>query len=142
VAPFRGFLQERAAQQAAGAPVAPSLLVFGCRSAETDLLYAGELAGYEELGLVRVENALSRQPGRPCRYVQQALLDRADEVWALLQRGAVVLVCGNASTIAPGVRASLAQVFRERTGTTDADAQAWLAGLRSADRFVEDIWGG
>jgi cytochrome P450/NADPH-cytochrome P450 reductase len=53
-----------------------------------------------------------------------------------------VLVCGNAATIAPGVRRSLTRIFRDRTSTTEADAQAWLAGLRSADRFVEDIWGG
>jgi cytochrome P450 / NADPH-cytochrome P450 reductase len=142
VAPFRGFLQERAALQGQGVPVAGSLLFFGCRSSETDLLYAEELREYEEQGLVRVENALSREPGQPCRYVQQAMLDRADEVWDLLQRDAVVLLCGNASTIAPGVRASLLQIFRDRTATTQADAEAWLAGLRSADRYLEDIWGG
>ena len=33
-------------------------------------------------------------------------------------------------------------IFRERTSTTQADADAWLAGLRSANRYVEDIWGG
>ena len=74
--------------------------------------------------------------------MQDALLDCADEVWDLLQQGGVVLVCGNAVTIAPAVRASLARVFRDRTSAGEADAQAWLTGLRSAGRFVEDIWGG
>jgi cytochrome P450/NADPH-cytochrome P450 reductase len=142
LAPFRGFLQERAAQQERGATAAGSLLFFGCRSSETDLLYVDELRDYEQRGLVRVENAFSRESGRPCRYVQEAMLDRADEVWDLLQQGAVVLLCGNASTIAPGVRASLMQIFREHTSATEADAEAWLAGLRATDRFVEDIWGG
>ncbi|MGY1760679.1 bifunctional cytochrome P450/NADPH--P450 reductase [Geodermatophilus sp. SYSU D00779] len=142
VAPFRGFLQERAAQRARGVPVARSLLVFGCREPRSDLLYAEELEDFQEQGLVRVENAFSREDGRPCRYVQDALLDCADEVWDLLQQGAVVLVCGNAATIAPAVRASLTRVFRDRTSTGEADAQAWLTGLRSAGRFVEDIWGG
>jgi cytochrome P450/NADPH-cytochrome P450 reductase len=142
VAPFRGFLQERAAQRAQGRPVARSLLVFGCREPRSDLLYADELRDFQEQGLVRVENAFSREDGRPCRYVQDALLDCADEVWDLLQQGAVVLVCGNAATIAPAVRASLARVFRDRTSAGEADAQAWLTGLRSAGRFVEDIWGG
>ncbi|MGY1710910.1 bifunctional cytochrome P450/NADPH--P450 reductase [Geodermatophilus sp. SYSU D00758] len=142
LAPFRGFLQERAAQQEQGATVAPSLLFFGCRRPDVDVLYADELLEYQRRGLVRVENAFSQEPGRPCRYVQAAVLDRADEVWDLLQRGAVVLVCGNARTIAPGVRASLASIFRERTSASEADAQAWLAGLRTAGRFVEDIWGG
>jgi cytochrome P450/NADPH-cytochrome P450 reductase len=142
LAPFRGFLQDRAALQAQGVPVAPSLLFFGCREPRSDVLYAEEMLGFQRDGLVRVENAFSREPGRPCRYVQDAMLDCADDVWSMLQRGAVVLVCGDASTIAPGVRASLTRIFRDRTGTSEADAQAWLAGLRAADRFLEDIWGG
>jgi cytochrome P450/NADPH-cytochrome P450 reductase len=71
--------------------------------------------------------------------VQDAVLDCADEVWDLLQHDAVVLVCGNAATIAPGVRRSLTTLYRERAS---ADAETWLAGLRATDRFVEDIWGG
>lgn len=54
----------------------------------------------------------------------------------------MVLGCCNAATIAPGVRASLTQIFRDRTGASDSDAHAWLAGLQSAGRLVEDIWGG
>ena len=142
MAPFRGFLQERAALRDQGVPVGSSLLFFGCRNRETDLLYADEIRHYEEQGLVRVENAFSRAADQPCRYVQEAMLDRADEIWDLLQRDAVVFVCGNASTIAPGVRTSLTRIFSERTGAGEADAQAWLTGLRAADRFVEDIWGG
>ena len=91
---------------------------------------------------MRVENAFSRATDGPCRYVQDAMLDCADEVWDALQRDAAVFVCGNASTIAPGVRAALARIFRDKTGAGEADAQAWLSGLRASDRFVEDIWGG
>jgi cytochrome P450 / NADPH-cytochrome P450 reductase len=142
LAPFRGFLQERSVQRGQGAPVARSLLFFGCRSQETDLLYADELRGYEEAGIVRVENAFSRATETRCRYVQDAMLDCADEVWDLLQHDAAVFVCGNASTIAPGIRSALTTIFQDKTSTGPADAQAWLTGLRAADRFVEDIWGG
>jgi cytochrome P450/NADPH-cytochrome P450 reductase len=62
LAPFRGFLQDRAALQDQGVPVGPSLLFFGCRNAEVDLLYADELRGYSDRGLVRVENAFSAPP--------------------------------------------------------------------------------
>jgi cytochrome P450/NADPH-cytochrome P450 reductase len=122
-------------------PVGRSLLFFGCRRPDSDLLYADELRRYEELDVVRVENAFSRADSR-CRYVQDALLDRADEVWDLLRQDAVVMVCGNAGTMAPATRSVLQQIFRERTGTSESDAAAWLAGLRAADRFLEDIWGG
>ena len=43
------------------------------------------------------------------------------------------------STMAPGVRAALAAVFRAKTGAGEADA--WLAGLRASGRYLEDIWG-
>jgi cytochrome P450 / NADPH-cytochrome P450 reductase len=105
-------------------------------------LYADELAAFEAQGVVRMERCLSAEPGQERRYVQQGMLDCADEVWDLLQQDAVILVCGNASTIAPGVRASLTQIFRDRTGAGESDAAAWLAGLRTAGRLVEDIWGG
>ena len=142
LAPFRGFLQERAALRERGVPVATSLLFFGCRRSDLDLLYADELAAFEAQGIVRTETCLSAEPGAERRYVQQGMLDRADEVWDLLQHEAVVLVCGNASTIAPGVRASLTTIFRDRTGAGESDADAWLAGLRAGGRLVEDIWGG
>ena len=91
---------------------------------------------------MRVENAFSRATDARCRYVQDAMLDCADEVWDLLQHDAAVFVCGNASTIAPGVRSALTRIFTDKTGTGEADAKAWLSGLRRTDRFVEDIWGG
>ncbi|MCE0762970.1 cytochrome P450 [Pseudonocardia kujensis] len=141
LAPFRGFLQDRAADAAEGRTVGRSLLFFGCRSPEADELYADELRGLQEQGLVHLVPAYSRWAGGPRQYVQEAMLEHADEVWELLQQGAAVFVCGNASTIAPGVRAALRQVFRDRTGASEADADAWLAGLRAADRFLEDIWG-
>jgi hypothetical protein len=32
-------------------------------------------------------------------------------------------------------------VFRTKSGVT-TDGNSWLAGLRSEERFLEDIWGG
>ena len=123
-------------------PVERSLLFFGCRDRAADYLYADELAGWEADGIVRVEGAFSRTADTPSRYVQDAMLDCADEVWELLQHDAAVFVCGNAATMAPGVRSALTAIFRDKTGAGEADATAWLAGLRTTDRFLEDIWGG
>ena len=52
-----------------------------------------------------------------------------------------IYVCGNANTMAPGVRTALIQVFRMNSDAS-ADGNNWLAGLRAEGRFLEDIWGG
>ena len=108
---------------------------------EDDLLYADELARYEKDGVARLVTACSRVTGYPHRYVQHALEVEADAVWELLQADAVVYVCGNAATMAPGVRAALTAVFRARTGPGEPVAEAWFAGLRAGGRYLEDIWG-
>jgi cytochrome P450/NADPH-cytochrome P450 reductase len=141
MAPFRGFLQERESLRARGVPIATSLLFLGCRDPEDDLLYADELKAYETDKVATLIPAFSRVEGYPNRYVQHALEASADEVWAAMQQDAVVFVCGNASTMAPGVRAALVAVFRAKTGAGDADGEAWLAGLRTNNRYLEDIWG-
>lgn len=45
LAPFRGFVQERAAQKRAGREVGKMLLFFGCMDPEMDYLYAREEMG-------------------------------------------------------------------------------------------------
>jgi cytochrome P450/NADPH-cytochrome P450 reductase len=141
MAPFRGFLQERESLRARGVPIARSLLFFGCRDPEDDLLYADELAAFDKAGVATLYPAYSRVPGYRYRYVQHALEGAADDVWEAMQQDAVVYVCGNAATMAPGVRAALVAVFRAKTGAGEADGQAWLAGLRGSNRYLEDIWG-
>jgi cytochrome P450/NADPH-cytochrome P450 reductase len=142
LAPFRGFLQERAAQAEAGTPVGPALLFFGCRDPEGDYLYRDELRDLTKLCPARVHAVFSQAPEDGRRYVQHELLARRDEVWELLQRGAAIFVCGNANTMAPGVRAALAEIYRQYTGGSAGRAQDWLADLRAHDRFLEDVWGG
>lgn len=142
LAPFRGFLEERAAQREQGATIGDSLLFFGCRDPQQDYLYAEELRAFEKTAALTVRAVFSGRPEDGRRYVQHEMAHRADEVWDLVERGASIFVCGNANTMAPGVRAALADVYRARTGRSADDAQAWLADLRASGRFVEDIWGG
>jgi cytochrome P450/NADPH-cytochrome P450 reductase len=141
LAPFRGFLQERAALKAQGPPIGKSLLFFGCRNSADEYLYHDELRGWEADGVVTVDAVFSREGNLQRRYVQDAIIQRADDVWDLIEnKHANIYVCGNAKTMAPGVRAALTEVFRSKSGSMDGDN--WLAGLRTQGRFLEDIWGG
>ena len=140
LAPFRGFLQERAEQKEKGATLAPSLLFFGCRT-PADRLYADELDTFAKSADVHTYTAFSRQPTDGRKYAQHEMLARQDETWDLLERGAQIFVCGNARTLAPGVRVALQQIYAAKTAGSAEEAENWLAGLRRDHRYLEDIWG-
>jgi cytochrome P450 / NADPH-cytochrome P450 reductase len=140
VAPFRGFLQERAALKKRGVPVGESTLFFGCRDPLQDFLYEDEMRAFEAVGVTQLFPVFSREPGKPKTYVQEAIKNHSADVWRLLQREAVIFVCGEASHMAPDVRQAFAWVFQEHAATTAADAQAWLTGLVANHRYLEDIW--
>ena len=140
VAPFRGFLIERAALKKQGAPIGGSLLFFGCRDPMQDFLYEDEMRAFEAEGVAKLVCSFSREPGKPKSYVQQAIAANGDAVWELLQKEAPVFVCGEASRMAPDVKQAFVDLFCKRTGASAADGKAWLAGLIAGHRYLEDIW--
>lgn len=97
LAPFRGFIQERAAMLGAGRKLAPAILFFGCRSPGQDDLYREELDKWEAAGAVDVRRAYSRKPdaSEGCVHVQDRLWHDRKEVQALWGEGAKVFVCGS-----------------------------------------------
>lgn len=140
IAPFRGFIQERAALQARGEQVGEALLFFGCRNPDHDQLYADELRGYQDNGVVDVVCAYSRIPGRPKVYVQQQIAAQAARVWDLIEQGATIYVCGDAAGMAPQVREAFAAIYRERAGADREQAERWLRALEGQGRYLADVW--
>jgi cytochrome P450/NADPH-cytochrome P450 reductase len=140
LAPYRGFLQQRAALQASGQSLGPALLFFGCRNPAQDYLYEDELRGFEQSGIGQVVCAFSRLEGQPTTYVQDAIKAHAGEIWSLLERGATIYVCGDASRMAPDVRKAFAGLYQEKQGLDAATAEARMAELDSQHRYVADVW--
>jgi cytochrome P450 / NADPH-cytochrome P450 reductase len=140
LAPFRGFLQERAELRARGDRVGPALLFFGCRHPEQDFIYEGELRAFAEGGVAQLHPCFSRVPDRTRMYVQDEVLERKDEVWKLIEAGAVVYVCGDATRMAPDVRRAFAAIHRAKTGGTEAQAEAWLDDLAGRNSYLVDVW--
>ena len=125
IAPFRGFVQERAAM---GAPL--PWLFFGARTREHDFYYREELEGAARLDL-----AFSRdQPERI--YVQQRLREAAVAVRSAIDAGAHVYLCGDASAMAPAVEAALAEILAHE----GRDGTAALAQLRADKRYRRDVY--
>lgn len=146
LAPFRGFVQERAVQLAAGRTLAPAHLYIGARHPEQDALYADELDGRAQAaGAVVVHRAYSRAPerSRGFRHVDDAVRADADTLIALWAQGARVFVCGSREVGESVRRACLdvVRVSREREGKAydAARAEAWLDGLRN-ERFSTDVF--
>jgi cytochrome P450/NADPH-cytochrome P450 reductase len=139
LAPFRGFLQERAAQKDAGLALGPGLLVFGFRHPQSDQLYGEELDQLASSADVRLAYAYSRVPGLPRVYVQDRLRQIGEQVLGLLDRGAVVYICG-ATSMAEGVRTALVEMRAEVRGDAPDVAEAWLRQLAADQRLRVDVW--
>ena len=141
LAPFRGFLQERADRKAKGARLGPAMLFFGCRHPEQDYLYADELKAFEAAGVTELHTAFSRADG-PKTYVQHLVAAQKERVWNLIDKGAIIYVCGDGGKMEPDVKAALVSIYRQRTGD-DADAGLrWIDDLGSKNRYVLDVWAG
>ncbi|MGW6906012.1 diflavin oxidoreductase [Streptomyces sp. NPDC054940] len=136
IAPFRGFLHERAARGSSGR----NWLFFGDQHRETDFVYEDELTELQRSGvLTELDLAFSRDQAEKI-YVQTRMRERSRELYAWLEEGAHVYVCGDASRMAKDVEAALLGVLAEQRGRGDDDAAEYLADLRRAKRYVRDVY--
>lgn len=136
IAPFRAFLQERAATRATG----KSWLFFGHRRRAGDFLYEQELKAYLEAGvLTRLDVAFSRDGGTH-RYVQHCMLDRADDLFAWLHSGAHLYVCGDEKRMARDVHQVLHQIVASVGGMDDESAHAYIDDLTNQHRYARDVY--
>ncbi|HLQ01412.1 MAG TPA: sulfite reductase subunit alpha [Burkholderiales bacterium] len=136
VAPFRAFLQERAASRAPG----KNWLFFGNQHRSCDFLYRGELEGYLKRGvLARLDTAFSRdQAGKI--YVQHRMRENAAELWRWMTAGACIYVCGDAKKMAADVDAALAGIVAEQGGMDMSAAKKYLADLAKSGRYQRDVY--
>ena len=141
LAPFRGFLQERAALKQKGAALGPAMLFFGCRHPDQDYLYAEELKACAASGITELHTAFSRAEG-PKTYVQNLVAAQKERVWSLIEKGAIIYVCGDGGKMEPDVKAALVAIYRERTGGSADAAQRWIDDLGTKNRYVLDVWAG
>ena len=136
IAPFRAFLQERAALGLKGR----TWLFFGDRHAATDFLFAEEIAAWRQDGtLQRLSLAWSRD-GKAKDYVQHRMLEDAADLWRWLQDGAHFYVCGDAGRMAKDVDAALREVAMREGGMNADQARDWIVALAKQGRYQRDVY--
>ncbi|MGL5098323.1 MAG: sulfite reductase subunit alpha, partial [Planctomycetia bacterium] len=136
VAPFRAFLQERAAKGAVG----KNWLFFGDQRSETDFLYRDELAAYQKTGLLtRLDLAFSRDQKEKL-YVQHRMIENGAELYKWLEEGGCFYVCGDAKRMAKDVDAALHAVVAEHGALSAEAAKEYVAGLVKSKRYQRDVY--
>jgi sulfite reductase (NADPH) flavoprotein alpha-component len=136
VAPFRAFLQERQAIKAPGR----NWLFFGHQRSGYDFFYEEELVEMRAAGLLtRLTLAWSRD-GKEKTYVQHRMREVGRDLWAWLNDGAHLYVCGDALRMAKDVEAVLIEIVAEESGRTPAEAAKFVAELKAQGRYQADVY--
>ncbi|MFO1377383.1 MAG: assimilatory sulfite reductase (NADPH) flavoprotein subunit [Steroidobacteraceae bacterium] len=136
VAPFRAFVQERAETGARGR----NWLFFGARRFSCDFLYQLEWQEALKKGeLARIDLAFSRDTDERV-YVQRRIREAGRELYAWLDGGASVYVCGDADRMAPDVHAALAEVIAEHGGVSGEDSLERLNEFAATGRYLRDVY--
>lgn len=73
-------------------------------------------------------------------YVQDIIRQQGTRVWALIQSGARVFVCGSSGKMPAAVREALVAVFEREGDLERAEAEGMLAGLERAGRYLQETW--
>ncbi|NNJ26613.1 sulfite reductase subunit alpha [Alienimonas chondri] len=135
IAPFRAFLEERAVTNSPGR----NWLFFGDQRAETDFLYREELDALRDRGVLqRLDTAFSRDQEAKV-YVQNKMLESADELYRWLSDGAYLYVCGDAKRMAVDVDRALHAIVADRAGG-EAAAKAFVQDLKKTKRYCRDVY--
>jgi len=135
VAPFRAFLEERAAIGASGR----NWLFFGDQSRSWGFYYASEMTDWEARGLLRLDLAFSRDQPQKI-YVQHRMREHARDLYAWLEEGAEVFICGDKSRMATDVQNTLVEIVRDQGGRTQERAEEYVAGMRKTRRLKLDVY--
>ncbi|SDY91109.1 assimilatory sulfite reductase (NADPH) flavoprotein subunit [Nitrosomonas halophila] len=136
VAPFRSFIQEREARGARGR----NWLFFGDQHFRTDFLYQTEWLAWRKSGLLTsLDLAFSRDQAEK-HYVQHRIRAKSREVWAWLQEGAYLYVCGDADNLAPDVNQALLDVISQHGHKSFDEAREFLRDLSRDKRYQRDVY--
>jgi sulfite reductase (NADPH) flavoprotein alpha-component len=136
VAPFRAFVEERETLGCRGR----NWLFFGDQHFATDFLYQVEWQRWHKSGVLsHLDLAFSRDQADKI-YVQHRMLERGRDLYAWLQDGAYVYVCGDAGRMAADVHEALIAIVSKEGGKNREAAVEYVENLQSSKRYQRDVY--
>ena len=136
VAPFRAFVEHRAALGSTG----KNWLFFGDQRYTYDFLYQLEWQDFLKNGqLTKLDLAFSRdQPEKV--YVQDKMVEKGAELYAWLEEGAHFYVCGDANRMAADVYEALISIVENFGSKSREEAEAYVENLKKSKRYQRDVY--
>jgi sulfite reductase (NADPH) flavoprotein alpha-component len=135
LAPFRAFVEERLVTGAAGR----NWLFFGEQRRASDFFYEEQFAKYVRDEKLRLDVAFSRDQSEKV-YVQHRMREQAREVWAWLEEGAELFVCGDKERMAADVDHELLAIVESQGSKTPEQAKEYVENLRTSKRYKRDVY--
>lgn len=119
---------------------AQSCLIFGDRRRASDFLYQSRLEKWQASGLLDTLITAFSRDGESRYYVQDAMLEHGAYLWALLNQGAHLYVCGNKSNLERAIDAALVNIAMTFGHLSEEVAQTFVADLASTHRVHKELY--
>lgn len=136
IAPFRAFLEERAATNSPG----KNWLFFGNPHEATDWFYQEEFDKMSDTGVLsKLSTAWSRDQDTKV-YVQDRMREAGAELWLWLEEGAHLYVCGDAKRMAKDVDQALHDAVETHGNLSKEAATDYVSAMKKAKRYQRDVY--
>ncbi|KAL1610821.1 hypothetical protein SLS60_002492 [Paraconiothyrium brasiliense] len=145
LAPFLGFVHERAQLRSSGAKLAPALLFIGCRHPDRDMLYSSQLQDLASSAGVKLFYAFSRAKSQSngCKYVQDRLEKEKELVMdavGLRDNRGKMYVCGGLRVL-EGVSSVMKKAYVKLEGAGSVGVDEWWEAFRAdGERFASEVF--
>lgn len=135
VAPYRGFMQERIAKDAAGL----NWLFFGEWHRAYEFFYEDFWQQLVSRGILRLDTAFSRDQEHKV-YVQHRMMEHGSEIFDWLSRGAYLYVCGDAKRMAKDVDLALHHIIQLHGGFDEQGTKEFVKKMKAEKRYLRDVY--
>jgi sulfite reductase (NADPH) flavoprotein alpha-component len=136
IAAFRSFIAERDANGAGG----KNWLFFGEQHFATDFLYQTEIQNWADTGVLTKVNVAFSHDQPQQLFVHDKMLENGSELFAWMEQGAHVYVCGQKDPMSVLVEQALLRVIEQHGNKNPEEAKQYFDQLKENGRYAKDVY--